>query len=678
VTAASTVGRLRGLDRAVRPEGGAASWQRWAGAARLVVTVGCVALVVVQLVWLLQWSWHLLDNADESWDYAINYEPWYLIAHGHLLPRNTLQGGYLFVRNNGELIVYLLAPLYWLFPNHQLGYLCLQDLAVAGVSATCLRLVVEQVPWHTTARLHDQLVAAAARILVVLLLVANPFVYSTASFDIHMEVFGAFFAMLMLRAALQSRRSTLLWALLTAMCGAASVLYVVGIGITVAIVTAWRSRATVGAFWPLGLSAFGLVWLAVLGALHATVGSPTYDYTYLSGTGVFSTPSFPQIALGILRHMRTAYDVVASHGWNLWANTSPDGFVGVLSPALFVVALPLLTNNLIRGQSFSYPSFQNFVVYGVVALGSVAWVVVLLRRKYLWVVGVALAGLMVWNAVGWFDAWSSGVGSPPLEPGAVALVKEVAHEATAGDEVVASDGFGGMFAGRSQIYILINSAVIPIRSRTVWFVLSVQPGIDTASGTQTDEAMGTIEQLPGIETLDTDEDGIYVWRWHPPAGTRSVALATPESHYPLWMTPGPDVVAITSTAPSDWSVSTDGHTTYLVVGDYFQLEPGRYVATVRIQADGPVTPEVWNDSGGESIIAGEVVTPLRAEDVRLPFVVAGNPASYNHPGPEAPLGSGLFRLLGNQGSPLPPTIEIRVWVPPGAIARAWWVSIVPA
>ncbi|HTX00921.1 MAG TPA: DUF2079 domain-containing protein, partial [Acidimicrobiales bacterium] len=234
----------RAGDGAGGTEGQLASTRlrRAAVAARLVVTAGCWLLVLTQLVWLLQWSWHLLDNADLTWDYSIYYQPWYLVAHGHLLPRNTMEGGYLFLRNDGELIVYLLAPLYWLFPNHELGYLWLQDLAIAGVSATCLRLVIEQVPWNTSARWRSQGVAGAARALAVLLLVANPFVYWTASFDIHMEVFGAFFAVLTLRAGLQGRRSTVVWAVLTAMCGAPSALNVVGIGIALAVVAAWRAR----------------------------------------------------------------------------------------------------------------------------------------------------------------------------------------------------------------------------------------------------------------------------------------------------------------------------------------------------------------------------------------------------------------------------------------------------
>ncbi|HTW97448.1 MAG TPA: hypothetical protein VMD59_01660, partial [Acidimicrobiales bacterium] len=373
------------------------------------------------------------------------------------------------------------------------------------------------------------------------------------------------------------------------------------------------------------------------------------------------------------------YDVFSSHGWNLWANTSPDGFLGLISPAVFVVAPVLVSNNLIRGQSFSSPSFQNFVVYGVVALGSVAWITVLLRRRYLWLAGLPLAALMVFNATQWFGAWSTSVADEYImSPPAAAIVKQVAHEATAGDEVVASQGFSGIFAGRADIFVLINSAVIPIRSHTVWFVVSVSPGIDTASGTQTEETLGTIEQLPGIETLYSNEDGLDVWRWHPPAGTASVALATLGSHFPVWMDPGPDVVPITTGPPSNWSVKTDGVTSYLVVGDWFQLEPGRYVATLRLRSNVPVTPEVWDLTGAERIIAGTVVRTRHARDISLPFVVPGNPADYNHPGAEAPAGTGWYRLLGNQGSPEPPTIEVRVWVPAGAVARAWWVSVAPA
>ncbi len=189
------------------------------------------------------------------------------------------------------------------------------------------------------------------------------------------------------------------------------------------------------------------------------------------------------------------------------------------------------------------------------------------------------------------------------------------------------------------------------------------------------DALGTIEQLPGIETVTLDVRGVYVRR--PRAGARPIGLETPGSQYPLWMTPEADVDIFTQGPPKIWHIRTDGRTSYLVLGDFFQLEPGHYVARMRLQSKSAITPEVWWDSAptGERIIAGEVVTPVRATNVSLRFTVPGTAAQYQQPLPVSEAGSGLFRLLLASGSPQPPTIELRVWVPQGALARAWWVSI---
>ncbi len=674
------------------------------GAARLraLVTGLCAAAVLAQLAGMVAWSAHLAARASLSWDFAINYQAWYEIAHGHLLARNTLQGGYLFIRNNGELVVYLLAPLYWLFPDHPLGYLWLQDLAIAAVSATCLLTVAEQLPWRVRAPAREQAVAASARVLVVLLVVLNPFVYWTASFDIHMEVFGACFAMLTLRAGLAHRRSTIGWAALTALCGTASLLYVVGVGLTLAAVYAWRSRRAPGraaqaacaippgrkralpwrhpalatARWPLAMSLAALVWLAVLNAAHATVGSPGRDYGYLTGAAPNAVPGFGSILLGILEHPATAARVIASHGWNLWANTSPDGFVGLFGPALLLVALPLLTNNLLRGQSFSYPSFQNFVVYGAVALGTVAVVVALLRRRRLWPLGVLLAAGVVWNAGGWFGAWFSTTSSyVQVSPAAARLVERVASQARPGDEIVASQGVIGLLAGHPEVQGFLGPTVAPVRSRTVWFVLSETQGVQVASPTETVEAIESVSHLRGVHALDVDVDGIWVYRWHPPAGVRWLRLGGIGSRFPVWMFPGPQVVARTTGPPDSWSVGTDGHTVYLVVGDFFQLPPGRYVARVRMRSDVPVTAEVWSDAMPERILGAVTATPIRPQNLRIAFSVA-KPRS---PALRTPLsgGPGWFRIDPDSSSPLQPTVEVRVWVPQGAVARAWWTSITP-
>src|ERR1700722_10384930 len=112
-----------------------------------------------------------------------------------------------------------------------LGYLWLHDLAIAGISALCLQMVVAAFPWRSDGVRRNHVVAVTTRLVAVALLVANPWVYWTASFDIHMEVFGAFFAFAALRALLQHRRSSIIWGALTLLCGAASALSLVGVGL---------------------------------------------------------------------------------------------------------------------------------------------------------------------------------------------------------------------------------------------------------------------------------------------------------------------------------------------------------------------------------------------------------------------------------------------------------------
>jgi hypothetical protein len=699
-------GGTGGEGHRLRP-GRARQLQR-AASVRALVTGLCWALVLAQLIGLMAWSWHLLGLANMGWDYAIYYQPWYLIAHGHLLPRNTVQGGYLFVRNDGELVVYLLAPLYWLFPNHMLGYLWLQDLAIAAVTATCLVLVTELLPWRTQAPRREQAIAGTARLLVVLLVVLDPWVYWVASFDVHMEVFGACFALLSLRAALQRRRSTAVWALLTVLCGAASTLYLAGVGLTATVVLAWPLKAElfprlsrraadttpghapprfgprpsfVHAAWPLGLTVTAVVWLAALGALHATVGSPSQFYAYLLPAHGGQAPTALDAAIGVLEHPGRALSVLAAHGWNLWANTSPAGFVGLFSPAFFLAAPPLLSNNLLDTEAFSYPSFQSFFVYGALPLGSVAVAVWLLRRRSSWLspAGAVLVVAMLANSAGWFGAWFGTTAAQwiGMSPGSAAVVKQVAHEASAGDEVVASQGYLGMLAGRQQLFSFSGPIDVPIRSRTVWFVLSFTQGLQTATQSETLEAIDTVAHLPGVDTVRFDDNGVWVYRWHPGPGARSVALGEPGSPYPIWMTPGDAGVAITSGPSSGWSVSSSQHPGplgYLFFHDYFQLTPGRYVAEVRLRSDRSVTPEVWSDEGTVQLVAGVKggLTARRARTVRIPFTV---PAGQGPPAAPA-RGSGLFRY-----QPIPPTpiatYEIRVWMPAGTVARAWWSAVVP-
>ncbi len=641
----------------------------------------CAVAVVAQLAGLLLWSAHVASRENLTWDFGINYQAWYLIAHGNLWPHSSLKGGIAYARDDGELLVWLLAPLWWLFPDHPLGLLWLQDLAIAGVSATCLRLVVEGIPWQPGDPARRQAAAALSRVLVTVLVVANPFVYSTATFDVHLEVFASCFALLALRAAVRGRRSALVWGVLVGLCGGPSLVYLIAVGLTAATILSWRARATIrrssasarSALWPLGMSVAAVVWLVALGALHATVGADGSGYAYLTGAAAGASPGPAQVLLGVLEHPATAARVVSSHGWNLWANTSPSGLVGLLTPAFFLAALPMLPNNLLDTQTFSQPGFQNFVVYGPLAVGSVAVVAALLRRRRAWALGVVLAIAMAANAIGWLHAWFPSVRNfVRVSPAAAAVVAQVTREAGPGDQVVASQGFVGPLSGRAEVQALTKPIVVPVGRRTVWFVLSSSAGIQTAPRAETLEAINTVAHLPGVQALHVDDAGVWVYRWHPRGGTRRIALGWPGAPFPVWMFPDPGVVAETAGPPARWSLSSHGRAAYLVAGDQFEVEPGLYVATVRLRCNRQLLAEVWADALAQPMLGWTRATPSRVTNLRIFFAVPGSDA----PTPGAVVGSGLFRFHA-AGARRLVVVEVRVFVPGGSTARAWWSAVSP-
>ncbi len=664
-------------------------------------------LVLAQFVGLLLWSWHEVDRASLTWDFANYFQPWYQIAHGHLLPRNTFQGGYYFFQNDGEFLVYLLAPLYWIFPNHMVGYLWLQDAAIAGASAVCLRWVTQLVEWRPDANRRQQAIASLCWLMTAAFLVLNPWTYWVASFDIHMEPFAILFVLLGLRALLARRRTVAVWFVLTLMCGAASTLFALGAGCTALVAIWWARRRPesdgLGLILPVGgrgshspgkssrtgtssrsgwreyapaliVSAVAAAWLPLLDVLGATKGSPSQGYAYLiKGYPPNGHPSVLRVMLAAIEHPAEPLRVIATHGWNIWANISPDGLFGILSVAGFFMSVPtLLVNNLLKIQGFSYPSFQNYVMYPFIALGSVGIVALLLRRRRLWPLGCVLAAVMMINLGGWFSTWFFTTANRwvLIDPTAAALVKSVAHDASAQDEVVSSQGFIGLFAGRRDVYSLSGPVIVPVRSKTIWFVFSASQGIETANQDETVHAVTQVQMLPGAQMLDST-DGVWVLRWHPPRGWRTVRLAVPGDPTPAWLTPGSAGRSVTAGPPISWHVTSTGAAGSVLANDYWPEQPGRYVARISYVASAPVTLGVWNQSTQTMITSRLVQGGGVRRSASIIFTLSGGP-----PPVAGPAGSGLFRFAAIPASSVP-TVSVVVGNPSRARVSVWWESVGP-
>src|ERR1700722_766168 len=73
---------------------------------------------VAHVLFALQWlalvfvSVRLFDHYHLGRDFSVYSQAWWLIAHGHLNPFSS-PSGLSFVKNHFELIMWVLAPLYW-------------------------------------------------------------------------------------------------------------------------------------------------------------------------------------------------------------------------------------------------------------------------------------------------------------------------------------------------------------------------------------------------------------------------------------------------------------------------------------------------------------------------------------------------------------------------------------
>ena len=654
------------------------------GTRRLVVRVGW-GLIALQLVGLMWWSSRVEHDVGLSWDFMTYYQAFWAIAHGHLNPSTTMMPGlyktFPFWQQDGEFLVWLLAPFYWLFPNHQLGFWWLQDLAIAGISAVCFRWICELVPWEKERSWRENDRALVSWMLVLCLLLVNPWIYWSATFAIHLEPFGALFALLTLRALTQQRRTVWLWAALTLLCGSAEVIYLISAGLAASAFWAMRWRAARQANLDrvaedaralrraAATTSAGVIWMLALSAAHGTraVTSPWAvvhsDLRYLMGNGK-SKLAIVHAAEQALLHPLSVASTIGSHWLNLWANVSPGGVIGLISiPGFFMSVPTLLENSLLRGQNFSYPGFFNLIVYPAMAVGTTLVVAGMLQRKRR--IGMLLAAVAAVNVVVWCAVWLPKTGTAFLRtsPAAARTIRLAAKQIPTSAEVISSQGFVGAFADRLDIHVfggpqdvLAGPELFPVDARSVWFVLSASQGIEVPSTTATDRAIASVAALPNAK-LVRYVDGVWIFRWTPPPDTHTVAIGSPETPVPGWATAGTAGSPRLTGSPRAWTLVSTGAEGYVVSGDIWLLQPGRYVAGVTLRDSSRTNVEIWSDqSSGDRLLARRVLSAAPTRTLRIPFAVdaVGSPPSWTGPFPFA-------------YTPIPPSaaanIEVRIWTP---------------
>lgn len=498
-----------------------------AGWYRQLWTVGCV-LFGLQAVGLMVWSRHLWSRFDLTDDFASFSQAWSLIGSGHLDPYQTTFAynyphyGFPFWQSHFEIVMWPLALLHLVWSS-PFVLLIVQDLALAGTGLVALRFGLEllQAEWPVE-------VSGAPLIGIGLLVVllANPWTYWTASFDFHFQPVGAIFVALCARDVWNGRRRAWWWAAAVLTCGDVAASYLIGLGIGALL--AGRATRRRG----LALVMIGLVWIAFIIAIGSgKASSLAGNYGYLSnttGTGLGGTVA---ALVGIVGHPGAVGHVLRSRWDAIYKFVAGSGTIGVVSAVGFGLALVVIAPNALNvSPNFVGPvaAFQNLVAVVFLIVGAVAVLTFTARRlPFGPVVAAVLGTAALAQALVVSAQWVPQI-SPALlqvDGATAAQLSRVQSLIPAGAEVIVSQGVMGRFGDRRLVYPFIDafggSQTVPVSASTVDFVFVPRQGIEMASPAQTEAAIAQVRtQLQGHQLYRGPDVSAFVW--HPPPGTRTV------------------------------------------------------------------------------------------------------------------------------------------------------------
>lgn len=498
----------------------------WSTGLRRVRTVGLV-LLGIQLIGFLIWSWTLIHRASVTWDFSIYQQAAWLIGHGHLDPFSSLLRKP-FWKNDGEFIVWPLAALVRIGPG-LVTLPWLQDIALVGGEAVALLWMCDIAARHEqrtgTSRMSIALVG-----LGIVLMVGNPWLIWTISFDVHMEPFITLFTLAAARDLYRGRRRAFVWVGCGLLCGSVGAGYLGAMGISAALSGRWLWRRG------LGIAGVGFLLMLTLVAVHAT---PSHILDLYAPIAIGNKPlpvngvTATQVLSGVLEHPLRAISVLWAHKANIWGSLSPGGIIGLLwlpvtVPALLVLSEGGLGNGALLG--FETPGFQNIALATLIALGTVAILAAMASRRprtgrRRWLLPTVMSVLVV-NTLVWSALWLPKVSTNWLlvTPAAAKTLSKVAAEIKPNDQVLVSQGVAGTFSEHRWVNVILGPlAVVPLHERTAWIIFTPKQGIENADTSGIFADIAALEKDPEMQMMAAT-NGVWAFKWNAPPGATEISI----------------------------------------------------------------------------------------------------------------------------------------------------------
>lgn len=610
---------------------------------------------------LLSLSWVQYSHFALTKDFAIYHQAWYEIAHGNLNPREFVNGSR-YYKNHLEILMWAFAPLYWVWP-HSFWLLALQDTGVVGAALVAALWSLRLIEQSSLSRVEQRFLSVVALVL----LLANPWFMESATFDFHFQDIAGFFLIMSAWQFSKNRNiAAFILAGLVTLTGNVSMTYLVALGFSVALHD--RGRRLRG--WAVVL--IGIAGFLLSEHLGVNLGA-TVTASHSVTTASEGSANAPSLIVAILSDPSR----MMSHLWdaktNVYANIAPEGILGLANIWAFPIVVLLLIENALPGSFllFSTPGFQSDPIYALLTVGTISVLIKAIMKKRN--LGLVFGVLVIINVLGWAVAWTGRIVpvsfTDHITNSGASTLQSVRRRVPHNAEVVASQGILGRFAGRRYVLPFpIGHTAVPIKTKTVVFIVSPYEGIDVSSVSTELNRIAYLSHLPGSHLL-SKKSGIWAFEWTHPRGVKSIVIPSSNTT-PAWGLGTVVGTPVLEGSLHDWHMGTQSNAYgYVVNQAYWRLANGQYQVKVRIAESGPTNLEVWNATG--KVLLRRVALPATngIENITVPF-------SVRHQYPlHVYKGIGLFRMDPPGGSSPYDNIELRVWTPGHEIVSVYSLKI---
>ncbi len=646
----------------------------WSSGLRRLRLIG-LCFFVLEFIGFGWWSTVVVNKFALSWDFSINLQAVYQWSQFHWAAHLTtfgnpalgLQGVVAFVRIHGVFLEFLIGMLYRLWP-HAILLLWVQNLFIVVSQLVAFVWIIEYLARQEARRRRRT--SWLLGTIGFSLLVVNPWILWTISFDYHSEPIGLFMVLLTARAVLKRQRRGFVLAFLAMLTGDVAATYLIGVGVSLALIGRryWKQGAE--------LALIGLVTSLLLIHFRFDRGSPTGAFNYLIGPhGVtqFRKLSPAKLLISFIERPWRPLGVLWSRHVDIVANIAPSGIIGLFTPWTFTVpAISLLVNALPFQfkDEFIVPFFQNLPDYIIVPLGTVIWLSFLTaaRQRLLRVLGWCLALVVVANIVGWAVYWDGTTASHwlPVTPAAAQQLRIAEAMIPPTDEVIASQGIMGLFGARPYLYRLNNGLLFPslAPNHVTWVVITPEQGIEIQPSFSAQRLITALARNPRAQ-LKLEAAGVYVFKVYTPS-KRVLLIRGPKL---AWVTPGDAGTPVQIGPESNWYLSSTGVPGYVLSYDYFRMLAGPFEAELTLSSETPINVEVW-DNSRQTMLARESLVGTRGTTVlKVPFTVPPTFGGHIYSGK-------WIWVIHPTPEPSGDQIEVRVYAVSGQGVKVYGVQMV--